>query len=138
MENMLKTIGSWLFLIGILISVIVGIVVGANWYTDTQGYVALILAVLGFIVGVLSFFAVGNITHERVPTFLIAALLLVGIGATSPWFEQLNVIGPYLSQIAGMLAIFVAPAAGLLAIRAIWDAGKTEEIEKVLPKLPNK
>jgi len=138
MENMLKTIGSWLFLIGIIISVIVGLIVGANWYTDTQGYVALILAVLGFVVGVLSFFAVGNITHERVPTFLIAALLLVGIGATSPWFEQLNVIGPYLSQIAGMLAIFVAPAAGLLAIRAIWDAGKTEEIEKVLPKLPNK
>jgi len=138
MDNVWKTIGSWLFLIGILISVIVGIIVGANWYTDSQGYVGLILAVLGFIVGVLSFFAVGNITQERVPTFLIAALLLVGIGATSPWFEQLNVIGPYLGQIAGMLAIFVAPAAGLLAIRAIWDAGKSEEIEKIIPKMPGK
>ncbi|GAH14650.1 unnamed protein product, partial [marine sediment metagenome] len=40
--------------------------------------------------------------------------------------------------IAAMLAVFAAPAAGILAIRAIWDAGKTEEIEKVIPKMPIK
>lgn len=136
MTNWLRTIGSWLFLIGVLISVIIGLVFGANLWQDTSGYVTLILAVLGFIVGVLSFFAVGNIAQDRVPTFLIAALLLVGIGATSTWFGQLEVIGPYLENIAGMLAVFVAPAAGLLAIRAIWDAGKSEEIEKIMPKIP--
>ena len=136
MESMLKTIGSWLFLVGIVISVIIGLIIGADLWQDTQGYVSLLLAILGFVVGVLSFFAVGTITKERVPTFLIAALMLVGIGATSPWFSELNVIGPYLGHIAGMLAVFVAPAAGLLAIRAIWDAGKSEQIEKVLPKIP--
>lgn len=136
MENMLKTIGSWLFLIGVLISVIVGIIVGANWYTDSQGYVALILAVLGFIVGCLSFFAVGNITHERVPTFLIAALILVGIGASATYFDSLQLVGDIYLGIAGMLGVFAAPAAGILAIRAIWDAGKTEEIERVIPKIP--
>jgi hypothetical protein len=134
--EILRKIGSWLFLIGVLVAVIVGLVFGANLWADTNGYITLLLAILGFIVGILSFFAVGNITQDRVPTFLIAALLLVGIGATSPWFEQLNVIGPYLGQIAGMLAVFVAPAAGLLAIRAIWDAGKSEDIEKVIPKIP--
>lgn len=136
MTNWLRTIGSWLFLIGVLISVIIGLVFGADLWQDTNGYVSLILAVLGFIVGILSFFAVGNIARDRVPTFLIAALLLVGIGATSTWFGQLEVIGPYLENIAGMLAVFVAPAAGLLAIRAIWDAGKSEEIEKIMPKIP--
>jgi hypothetical protein len=135
MENVLKTIGSWLFLIGILLSVIVGLIVGANWYTDPQGYIAILLALLGFIVGILSFFAVGTITKERVPTFLIAALMLVGIGATTNFFEKIQVIGPYLTHIAGMLAVFVAPAAGLLAIRAIWDTGKSEEIEKIIPKV---
>ena len=140
MESLLKTIGSWLFLIGILISVIIGIIVGANWWVDSDGYVALILATLGFIVGILSFFAVGSITSERVPTFLIAALILIGIGATAEGmqksFGQLSVLGDLYFGIATMIAIFAAPAAGILAIRAIWDAGKTKEIEKVIPKLP--
>ncbi len=138
MQDMLKTIGSWLFLVGVVVSILIGVVFGAELWTDTNGYITILLAALGFIVGVLSFFAVGNITQERVPTFLIAALMLVGIGATSTWFGELNVVGPYLENIAGMLAVFVAPAAGLLAIRAIWDAGKTEEIEKVIPKIPIK
>ncbi|RLF30023.1 MAG: hypothetical protein DRJ99_03170 [Thermoplasmata archaeon] len=107
---------------------------GGNWYTDTNNYVAITLAVLGFIVGVLSFFAVGTITKDKIPTFLIAALLLIGIGATSTWFNNLQVIGPFLSNIAGMIAVFIAPAAGLLAIRAIWDVGKGEEINKLISK----
>ena len=143
MENWLKTIGSWLFLIGVVISIIVGLIVGAQWLestSNTYGYVSLLLAVLGFVVGILSFFAVGSITHEKVPTFLIAALMLVGIGAAlnTNFFAQIQYIGPFFQGIATMLAIFAAPAAGLLAIRAIWDAGKTEEIEKVIPKVPLK
>lgn len=138
MEELLKKIGSWLFLVGILVAVIVGIIYAANetWLSAYTTTISALLAILGFIVGILSFFALGNITRDRVPTFLIAALMLVGIGATSSWFNNLQVIGPYFSWIAGMLAIFVAPAAGLLAIRAIWDAGKTEDIERVLPKIP--
>lgn len=123
-----------MFLIGIVVSVIVGLLMGGNWYTDTNNYVAITLAVLGFIVGVLSFFAVGTITRDKIPTFLIAALLLVGIGATSTWFNNLQVIGPFLSSIAGMIAVFIAPAAGLLAIKAIWDVGKGEEINKLISK----
>jgi hypothetical protein len=138
MEEMFKKIGSWLFLIGILVSVLIGLVVGANWYSDPNSYMAALLAVLGFIVGVLSFFAMGSITHDKVPTFLIAALTLVGIGAlSSTWtFGTYEGLAPYFLNITQYLAIFAAPAAGLLAIRAIWDAGKTEEIEKVLPKIP--
>ena len=138
MESMLKTIGSWLFLIGILVAVIIGLIVGANWYTDPNAYIAALLGVLGFVVGVLSFFAVGTITQERVPTFLIAALILVGIGATSnTWtFGTWGGIAPYFNGITQYIAIFAAPAAGLLAIRAIWDAGKSEHIEKIIPKIP--
>ena len=139
MQDWLKTIGSWLFLIGVVVSIIVGIVVGGAWLDTTSnayGYISLLLAVLGFIVGILSFFAVGTITQEKVPTFLIAALILVGIGATATYFEHLKIIGDFYMGIAGMLAVFAAPAAGILAIRAIWDAGKTEEIEKVIPKIP--
>ena len=135
MQEMFKKIASWMFLVGVLIAVVVGLVSGANLWTETPGYINIILTVLGFLVGVLSFFAIGNITSEKVPTFLIAALILVGIGATGSYFQDLQVIGTLYMQIASTLAIFAAPAAGLLAIRAIWDAGKTEEIEKVLPKI---
>jgi len=138
MEELLKKIGSWLFLIGILVAVIVGLIVGASWYTDANSYVAGLLAVLGFVVGLLSFFAMGSITHEKVPTFLIGALTLVLIGAlSSTWsFGGWQGLEPFLTNITGYIAIFAAPAAGILAIRAIWDAGKTEEIERVLPKMP--
>ena len=140
MEELLRKIGSWLFLLGILIAVIVGIILGANpaWLSDYTTPISIVLAILGFIVGVLSFFAVGSITKDRVPSFLIGALMLVGIGATASgtFFSEINVIGTYFQWIVGMIAMFVAPAAGLLAIRAIWDAGKSEDIEKVLPKLP--
>ena len=137
MKSIVKTIGSWLFLIGILIAVIIGLIVGANWYTDTNAYAAAILGTLGFVVGILSFFALGTITQEKVPTFLIGALTLVLIGAlSSTWtFGDYAGLQPYLSSITQYIAVFAAPAAGLLAIRAIWDAGKSEEIEKVIPKL---
>ena len=138
MESMLKTVGSWLFLAGILVAVLVGLIVGANWYADPESYMAAILGILGFIVGIPSFFAIGTITHERVPTFLIAALTLVAIGTLSTtWtFGTWGGIEPYFFNITKYLAFFAAPAAGLLAIRAIWDAGKSEEIEKVIPKIP--
>jgi len=149
---MFKKIGSWLFLIGILVAVIVGLVMG---YYITEGTVSLdpatiaenpewtttvggLLAGLGFVVGVLSFFAIGTITQEKVPTFLIGALVLVGIGILgSTWqFGTYEGFVPYFRGITYSIAIFAAPAAGLLAIRAIWDAGKTEEITKMIPKVP--
>ena len=141
MEELLRKIGSWLFLIGIVVSIIVGLIVGAQWIestSSTYGYISVLLAVLGFVVGILSFFAVGTITKERVPTFLIAALVLVGIGAAmnTNFFSEIQYIGPFFQGIATMLAIFAAPAAGILAVRAIWDAGKTKEIEKLMPKIP--
>lgn len=137
MEKLLKKIGSWLFLVGILVAVIVGLIVGAEWM-EANSYVIGLLAVLGFVVGLLSFFAMGSITHEKVPTFLIGALTLVLIGAlSSTWsFGEWQGLAPYLTGITQYLAIFAAPAAGILAIRAIWDAGKTKEIERVIPKMP--
>ena len=136
--EILQKLGSWLFLIGIIIAVIVGIIFGADeaLLANQATLIYSLLAVLGFVVGILSFFALGQITKENVPTFLIAALMLVGIGATTNFFAQIDIIGPYFAWIASMIAVFVAPAAGLLAIRAIWDTGKSDYIEKVIPKIP--
>jgi len=127
MDNMFKKLGSWLFLIGIVLAIVVGLLIGGNWYTDSDHYAALILALLGFIVGILSFFAVGTITKEEVPTFLIAALMLIGIGTASTLLTNIAIIGDFLVAISAMIAAFIVPAAILLAIRAIWDIGKSPE-----------
>jgi len=131
MDAIFKKIASWLFLIGVLIAVIIGLIWGADStiLADQQTTIYTLLGVLGFVVGILSFFAIGNISQDRVPTFLIAALILVGIGASASYFENLNVVGDLYMQVALSLAFFAAPAAGILAIRAIWDAGKTEDID---------
>jgi hypothetical protein len=130
MEIFLKKLGSWLFLAGVVIAIIAGIIVGARWYIDTGSYLSLILGLLGFIVGILSFFAVGQITKDRIPTFLIGALILVVIGASATlWTSLINNADFvfFFTSLTGYLAIFAAPAALLLAIRAIWDSGRTEE-----------
>ena len=143
-----KKIGSWLFLIGILVALILGVIIGIsggfeNVTWDTAP-VAAILATLGFIIGILSFFALGTITKERVPSFLLGTLALVIIGvmtnvgasAMANWqFGAYAGLVPFFTSIMTCLAIFATPAAGLLAIRAIWDAGKGEEVEKIMPKL---
>lgn len=133
METWLKKMSSWLFLIGLVIAVIFGFVIGANVWTDTNNYGAILLVILGFVVGIMTFLALGNISQEKIPTFLLAALILISIaiGASTSWVYGLNYIGPYISSIATMLAVFVAPAAGLLAVKAIWTATKTETLEKV-------
>lgn len=132
-----KKIGSWLFLLGVLIALISGVIVGFRWYADTEAYIAMILGVLGIVVGILSFFALGQITKDRIPTFLIGALILVFIGASAQtWgFVRNTDVVFFFQQLVTYITFFAAPAAGLLAIRAIWDSGKTKDIERIVPKI---
>jgi hypothetical protein len=125
-------IGSWAFLIGIIIALLVGLYQAYTlesattpfFNTDTGGWIAWLLAVIGAIVGIIALMGKGTITTKEVPGFLMAGIALVvmygvfkGI-AISPW------IGPLLAGVSQSLSIFVAPAVGLLAIKAIWDIGK--------------
>jgi small basic protein len=131
---MVKKLGSWLLLIGLVIAVLVGLIFGANTAVQTnyQNYAGAVLAILGFIIGLLSFFAIGAITQDKVPMFLIGALILVILAATaSTWTIGWGDVKPYFMNIVTYLAVFAAPAAVLLAIRALWDAGKTKDL---LPK----
>ena len=138
-KDMYTKIGSWSFLIGILIAFLVGLYTAytiesgeTNFLTtDTGGWVVWLLAIIGTIVGILAFLGKGTITAKEGPGFLMAGIALlvmapafwgmaVGAGAwiTGPW------IGGLLAGISMCLAIFVAPAVGLLAIKAIWEIGK--------------
>lgn len=139
MDQMVKKLGSWLFLIGLVIALLVGLVFGvaeATNYTistDIQTWLGILVAVLGFIVGVLSFFAIGAVTHDKIPSFLIASVILVGlalaVSTTSEWiFGSFKGFAPLFTNITVYLAIFVAPAAIILVVRSLLDATQVKEL----------
>jgi len=132
-KDMYTKIGSWAFLIGIMIALIVGIyqaytlestTATAFFSTDAGGIIAWILAAIGGIVGILAFMGKGTITEKEVPAFLMAGIALVVMYGVFQGVTITPFIGSLLAGVSLSLAIFVAPAVGILAIKAIWDIGK--------------
>ena len=103
--------GNWAFMIGVVLAIILGLF-GAYIpaYVETITY---IMVILGLIVG---FY---NITQKEAINFLIAAIALLAVGAAG--LETLPVIGPYIGGILTQIAVFVAPAAVLVALKAVYD-----------------
>ena len=132
-EDVMMKFGSWAFLIGIVIALLVGLyqaytlestTVAAFFGTETGGAVAWVLAILGAIVGILAFMGKGTITEKEVPAFLMAGIALVVMYGVFQGVTIKPYIGALLAGISMSLAIFVAPAVGILSIKAIWDIGK--------------
>lgn len=121
-----EKIGSWAFIIGVLIAVIFGL--AGSVFVGLEAYAILALVILGLIVGFL------NITDKEIKTFLIAsiALLLVGSATLLPLntlIPGLN-LGTYLQSIVNNIAVFVAPAALITALKAVYMIGKAPEPSK--------
>ena len=144
-NDMMTKLGSWAFIIGIIIALIFGLWQASTYETalndptlenanniflrtDTGGWVAWLLAALGLIVGILAFLGKGTITSKETPGFLLAGIALLVMGGVFPTIVGLYQLQPWIgSLLAGVsicLAIFVAPAVGILSIKAVWDMGK--------------
>jgi hypothetical protein len=136
-EDLMQKIGSWAFLIGILVALIVGLYQAytieseeiQNFFqSDTGGAIAWVLAILGAVVGILAVMGKGTITKKETPGFLLAGIGLVVMGGIFTTMTALYSLKPFigalLSGISMSLSIFVAPTVGILAIKAIWDMGK--------------
>ena len=103
--------GNWAFIIGVVLAIIMGIFEGfVAGYTEIITY---IMIVLGLVVG---FF---NIGHKEAVNFLIAAIALLAVGGAG--LEMLPVIGSYVGAVLTQIAVFVAPAAILVALKAVYD-----------------
>jgi hypothetical protein len=94
---MLSKIGFWAFIIGIIVSIVMGFIAAQNTVA------VIILLILGLIVGFL------NITAKETTVFLVATIALIVVGGV---FTPLNVLslGKYLDQILGYVATLMAPA----------------------------
>ena len=120
-------IGSWAFIIGIVIALLVGLYAAYMIETGTafeMGLIAWVLAVLGAIVGLVSAYGMGTITKEEVPNFLLAGIALVVMYGVFRGVDWTPWIGSLLQGVSMTLSILIAPAVGILSIKAIWDIGK--------------
>jgi len=115
--NQWVKISGYLFLLGILISIVEGLAAGLVPMAGT------LLVGLGFIIGILGAFGMGSIGKDDIQTFLLAAVALAVVGASGAGIAGVPYIGAYLASIFGYIAALVVPAVVILAIKAIWEAG---------------
>ena len=114
MKN-LNALGKWAFIIGLVIAVIAAFI-GTSISAST---IALILFILGLIVGFL------NIAEKQLTKFLIATivLLLLGIGSISA-LSIIGTVSGYLNLILANIIAFVSAAALVVALKSIYSTGK--------------
>jgi hypothetical protein len=110
-KDMSSTVGSWAFLIGVLLAVILGFAGGSSTWT-------LVLVVIGLIIGFL------NVTASETEPFLMSGAVLIiasslgqttlGAAAEWPWLEGI---------LEALLAIFV-PATIVVAIKNVFSLAR--------------
>lgn len=106
-------VGHIAFLVGVAIAVVSGLF--ASSLADMQSYITLLLVVLGLIVGFL------NVTSKETVEFLVAAVALLGAsGAQFGVIAWMN-LGAYLTAVVSQIGVFVAPAAVVVALKAVWS-----------------
>lgn len=116
-----KKIGNYSFIIGVIISVVLGIVsLGA-----ANLWLASLLVVLGLIVGFL------NVTGKETQEFLLTSAVLIiataaSMGGASATIGSVQYIGKYLSGIFTQVLAFVVPATVVVALKDIWRLGQNE------------
>jgi hypothetical protein len=104
----LPTLGKWIFIAGLALSVIAGIFF-------QSGTVFWGLAVLGVIIGFLNIF--GEDTHD----FLLAGIAIL-LSATA--LNTIPLVGGLLKNILGYMASFVAAAMIVVALKALYVTAK--------------
>ena len=109
--------GKWAFIVGFLIAIIIGLF-SSDLGSNVQGWIILVLVVLGLIVGFL------NIAEIKQTPFLVAAVALLVTGTAEVSLAVIPQIGHYLQDIIKNITAFVAPAAIVVAVKAIVSLAK--------------
>ncbi len=118
-ENTIQKIGSWAFIIGIVIAIIAGLVYAGEGQLSAA--IVSILVVLGLIVGFL------NVTGKETMSFLAAAVSLVLVtyfGGNA--LGTITFIGAYLTSIFSAMMAFVVAATIIVSLKAIWALAADE------------
>jgi hypothetical protein len=122
-------IARWAFIAFVIIAIVMGLVVGymANIATlhlmdsnvrNAESYVTLVLLILGIVVGLIT------ITAKEVRPFLLATIALIVASLSNVWGPlqngTLDLLYYWATEILSFIIAFTAPAAVIIAIRAIF------------------
>ncbi|HLC63597.1 MAG TPA: hypothetical protein VJJ21_04745 [Candidatus Nanoarchaeia archaeon] len=104
-----NAIGSWAFLIGVILAVVLG------FLGEIQGYVAAALVILGIVVGLL------NISDDEVSAFLTAGAVLVIVS-----YMGASVMDgvPYVGNILTAMSALFVPATIVVALKSVFSLAK--------------
>ena len=107
-------LGKWSFVLGVLLAAVAGLLPGLLGAEA----VALVLVVLGLIVGFL------NIQEKESVNFLVASIALMAVGTAG--VEQIGLfgLGPLFEIMVTFIGIFVAPAAVVVSLKLVLDLAK--------------
>ena len=111
-------ISGYLFLLGILVAVVGGLV--------AIPYASEILLVLGVIIGLMGAFGMGGIDRSDVNLFLLAVVALVAAGNSGAVLGEIPSVGSYIAPMVSNIVALVIPAAVIMALEAIWRAGSVK------------
>lgn len=100
-------IGHYSFLAGVILALIAGLL--ANIVDASM--VTLVLVVIGLIVGFL------NVTAKETTEFLVASVALMMVGSAK--LNMIPMVGGYIETTLSYLVVFVAPAAIIVALKAV-------------------
>ena len=119
--------GSYAFLVGTVVAIIAGVLAGlgqSGVLGGIEAWIPLVLVILGTVVGFL------NIKDKMTTEFLIAAIALIALAGTAGGLQVINqAISPLGSVLVGVVqnvAIFVAPAALIVALKAVKNMAKEQ------------
>ena len=113
-------LGVWAFLIGLLLAIVLALV-SVFQGSSIPAWAVVALAVLGVLVGLL------NVTASEVHSFLVAMIaFLLSVSALGGVFSALGSSGIWLglSTFFTLLGVFMAPAAVVVAIQALYLLAK--------------
>ena len=109
-----ESIGRWAFIAGVIIAILAGIAGAVGGAMG--GWVPLVMVILGVVVGL-----------TTIPFLVAAIALLVANGGRAFLLVDsvLPGVGTAIDTILVTLAAFVAPAAIIMAVKAIYNIGRT-------------
>jgi len=115
-----QKIGSTAFLVGAVIAIIAGILAGlgqSGVLGGIEAWIPLLLVILGVVVGFL------NVKDKQITEFLIASIALIALAGTAGGLQVIDqAVAPLGSLLVGIVqnvAVFVAPAALIVALKSV-------------------
>jgi hypothetical protein len=123
----MEEIARWAFIAFVAIAIIMGLAVGYMDYNadpntaDVNGWITLIMLILGIIVGVTS------ITAKEVTPFLIATIALIVATSANVWAPLNNIhelLYNWATYILNYIVAFAAPAAVIIAVKSVFAVAR--------------